>query len=110
MQEGKKMTQDRIYSIMEIQEMVTPIAEEYGVKSVILFGSYAKNEATADSDLDFLINKGLLCKYQDYVAFLKKLEEVFGKSVDLVTTSSLKSCSVRFQKNVYEEGVVLYER
>lgn len=104
------MAQDKIYSIMEIQKLVTPVAEEYGVQRVILFGSYAKNEATPESDLDFLISKGMLCKYQDYVAFFEKLERIFGKSIDLITTSSLESCSVRFQKNIDEEGIVLYER
>ena len=104
------MEQSKIYSISEIQDMVIPIAEEYGVEKVILFGSYATNEATSDSDLDFLISKGMLRKYQDYVAFFEKLEKIFKKSIDLMTTSSLESCSIDFQENVYNKGVVLYER
>lgn len=104
------MEQNKIYSVSEIRDMVFPIAEEYGVEKVILFGSYAKNEATSNSDVDLLISKGMLCKYQDYVAFFEKLERVFNKNVDLITTSSLESCSNDFRDNVYKEGIVIYER
>ena len=50
----------KIYSIDEIKAMVAPIAEQYGVARIFLFGSYARGEAKPDSDLDFRVDKGSL--------------------------------------------------
>ena len=41
-----------IYSIHEIQQRIAPVAKQYGVKAVFLFGSYARGEAREDSDID----------------------------------------------------------
>ena len=38
------------YTIEEIKDKVTPIAQKYGVKRISLFGSYARGEATENSD------------------------------------------------------------
>ena len=51
---------NKIYSISEIKDIVSPIAKKYGVENVYLFGSYARGEATPDSDLDLRIDKGKL--------------------------------------------------
>ena len=47
--EGGKLM---IYSIQEIQQRIAPIAKQYGLKAVFLFGSYARGEAREDSDID----------------------------------------------------------
>ena len=49
---------DKLYTLEEIREKVKPIAAAYGVERVYLFGSYARGEATAESDLDFRIDAG----------------------------------------------------
>ena len=41
-----------VYSVDEIKESIMPVARNYGVKRVMLFGSYARGEATEDSDID----------------------------------------------------------
>ena len=46
---------NKIYTIEEIQKIVSPIAAYHGVERVFLFGSYARGEATPDSDLDFRV-------------------------------------------------------
>ncbi len=46
------------YSIEEIKEKATPIAERYGIDSLTLFGSYARGDADENSDLDFYVGKG----------------------------------------------------
>ena len=43
-----------IYTIEEIKQKAIPIAQEYGVDSMSLFGSYARGVASEDSDLNFL--------------------------------------------------------
>ena len=52
------------YSIGEIRAIIAPIAREYGVKKIALFGSYAKGSATPKSDIDLhLIDTGDLWGY-----------------------------------------------
>lgn len=41
--------------IEKIKEMGKTLKEKYGARRVILFGSYAKGEATSDSDVDLLV-------------------------------------------------------
>ena len=41
-----------IYTISEIQAIVTPIAQKHKLKAVYLFGSYARGTATENSDVD----------------------------------------------------------
>lgn len=45
-----------IYTAEEIRRRITPIAVRYRLKAVYLFGSYARGEATDESDIDLLID------------------------------------------------------
>lgn len=44
-----------IYNIEDIKKIVKPIFDEYEVNRVLLFGSYARNEASLISDIDLCI-------------------------------------------------------
>ena len=43
-----------IYETKQIAELIHPVLDKYNVQKVVLFGSYAKGEATAKSDVDLL--------------------------------------------------------
>ncbi len=45
-----------IYTISELQRIITPIAQKYHLRAVYLFGSYARGTATENSDIDLLID------------------------------------------------------
>ncbi|MDR1676868.1 MAG: nucleotidyltransferase domain-containing protein [Deltaproteobacteria bacterium] len=45
-----------IYTLEQLKELITPIAKKYKLKSLWVFGSYARGEATEASDVDFLID------------------------------------------------------
>ena len=47
-----------IYTIDELKQKIVPIAARYNLPAVYLFGSYARNEATEESDVDILIDSG----------------------------------------------------
>ena len=51
-----------LFTIEEIKHRVRPVAEKYSLRAVYIFGSYARNEANADSDVDILTakNAGML--------------------------------------------------
>lgn len=72
-------------SIKQISEIVSEIAQEYDVKKITLFGSYADGKNTPQSDIDLLVefnseNVSLLT-----LSSLKyRLEELFGIDVDVI--------------------------
>lgn len=68
--------------------MISPIAQDHGVKSVSLFGSYAKGYATAESDVDLKIEKGQLRTLFQISSFRLAIEDVLQCSVDLVTSEA----------------------
>lgn len=95
---------NQIYSIDEIQSMVRPIAESYGVERIFLFGSYARGEATPTSDIDFRVDKGQVKGFA-FGGLINALSEALDKDVDVVTTASLDQ---DFLDYISKEEVLLY--
>ncbi|MDR3225304.1 MAG: nucleotidyltransferase domain-containing protein [Clostridiales Family XIII bacterium] len=96
-----------MYTISEISSIVTPIAEAYGIRKMAVFGSYARGEATKDSDLDFhIIDRGALRGLFRLSGFNIALKEKLQMDVDVVTSGSL---SEEFLKNISGEEIVVYE-
>lgn len=59
--------------------------KSFGVSRIFLFGSYARDEYTVDSDIDFLVEfKEGRGKFKDYSHLLNFLEDLFHKKIDLV--------------------------
>ena len=96
-----------IYTIEEIKRIAIPIVEEYGVVRLSIFGSYARDEANDDSDLDFLIDKGELRGLIQYCSLVQKLEDAFNCHVDLIT---MGVSDRDFLKRIQSEELVIYER
>ena len=96
---------DKIYTIDEIRKCITPIAKEYGVEKIYLFGSYARGDATESSDLDFRIDKGKIRGYFALGGLYNRLSDALNKPVDLVTTESLDA---EFIRGISSEEVLLY--
>jgi uncharacterized protein len=61
-----------------------------GVKSLSVFGSVARNEATENSDVDILVDFGAPASFDVYMDLKFFLEELLGTRVDLVTERGLK--------------------
>lgn len=62
----------------------------FGVHSLALFGSVARDEATETSDLDFLVEFEGTATFDRYMDLKFFLEDLFDRPVDLVTKRSLK--------------------
>ena len=97
-----------IYTIDEIKEKAIPIAIKYGVDSLAIFGSYARNEATSKSDIDFFVEKGELRTLFQMGAMQLDLEEALGQNVDLITLSGIKN--KEFCDEIINESIKLYEK
>lgn len=66
------------------------LTQKFGVKSLLLFGSLARNEATSSSDVDLLVEFNRPVGYFGLFALQDYLEKILGCSVDLGTPESLK--------------------
>jgi predicted nucleotidyltransferase len=62
----------------------------FGVNKIGLFGSYLRNEATENSDIDLLVDIQKDKKtFKNFLALNYFLEDLFEHKVELVTTQSL---------------------
>ena len=61
-----------------------------GVKSVSIFGSVARGEDRADSDVDILVEFNGRATFDRYMDTKFYLEELLGRKVDLVTPKAIK--------------------
>ncbi|MDR2357458.1 MAG: nucleotidyltransferase domain-containing protein, partial [Oscillospiraceae bacterium] len=83
-----------------------PIAERYGVRRVMLFGSYARGDATEDSDIDFHVWCRNLRSLFELGGLTADFEDALGKGVDIVTHDSLRK---RFYERIKDDEVLIYE-
>lgn len=75
--------------VKELRERRKELASRFGVTRIGLFGSHARDEADETSDIDFLVqfDAPTFDHYMDLKFFL---EELFGVSVDLVSSDAVK--------------------
>ena len=99
----------KIYTINEIKKILKKILENMPVYSVVLFGSYAKNLATANSDLDLVIDtREELMGFKLY-SLITKIEEEFNKNIDAFEKSEIIENS-KIDEEIKKTGVVVYEK
>jgi predicted nucleotidyltransferase len=67
---------------------------KYGVRSLLVFGSVARNEAVERSDVDLLVDFTLPPGFDGYMDLKFRLEELLGCRVDLVMRKALKPYAV----------------
>jgi predicted nucleotidyltransferase len=99
------MNKSETYDLAEIKRRLSPVFQTHGVKSAVLFGSYATGEATARSDIDILVDSGL--RGLDFVGLIEYVREALQKEVDLIEVHYLKKNS-RIEQEVSKNGVYIY--
>jgi predicted nucleotidyltransferase len=77
--------------VLRILKSIQPeLNQKYGVKSLALFGSVARDEATRKSDVDLLVEFDRPMGLFGLIALQLELEKILGCKVDLGTPDSLK--------------------
>ena len=97
---------DKTYSLSEIKTTLHPIFDAYGIRKAVLFGSYAKGEATDQSDVDLVIDchqRGL-----KFYGIINAIETGLQKECDVFRFSSIATDSP-ISKEIDETGVIIYE-
>lgn len=77
-----------VLKLKDIKRILKKILNEFGITEIYLFGSYARGEANANSDVDVLCDKGNIKTLIDQGILEDRLEAELGKKVDLVFLSS----------------------
>lgn len=102
---------ESVLSLASIKYLLLPIVHRYGLQSVSIFGSYARNEAKPSSDVDLLIDGGNYQGLVEYMNMVDEMRSVLGRNVDVVTQASLDRsrtvADLMFKKNVEKERIVL---
>ena len=89
-----------------LKEIVRPVAEQYGVERVSLFGSRARGEERPDSDYDFLISCRNIKSFFKLGGLLNSLEDALMGNVDIVTEDSSDR---EFIQDIKQDAVIVYE-
>jgi predicted nucleotidyltransferase len=71
------------------REAVRNLAVRHGGSNVRIFGSRARGEAEADSDVDLLVDMDASSSLLDLIAIKHDIEEELGIEVDIATEASL---------------------
>ena len=81
-----KNKEELIQRILDNQEII----RKYGVKQLGIFGSFVRNEATTDSDVDLFIE--FYPEYKTFKNFMRLydvFEAITGRKIEIVTPQSL---------------------
>lgn len=76
--------------IQSQKEQILSLARKNGAYDVRVFGSVARGEARADSDIDFLVKLEAGRSLLDLARFLRELQTLLGMPVDVVTEAGLR--------------------
>ena len=82
------LSRDDVVRILRGQREV--LKERFGVTEVYLFGSFARDEATEDSDVDVVVEFGNEPTFSTYFGAQVYLQELFGRDVDLATEQEIR--------------------
>lgn len=95
---------DRVYTQDEVFIAVRRLLKKYHAERAILFGSYARQEADASSDIDLIVIGGIKFDPTDVFCIAEELHRTLGKHVDVYELRELNAGSA-FYDTVMAEGV-----
>jgi predicted nucleotidyltransferase len=78
--------------------------ERFGVKSLRLFGSVARDEASGGSDVDLLVDFEESPTFSEFMRLRIYLEDLLGARVDLVTEKGLRE---RVRPEVEKDAILV---
>lgn len=95
-------------SIEEIKTYIMPIAEKYPIAKIILYGSYARGDASDASDIDLIVDSQGRLRNRKILAFGGELLGVLPVRVDVYDILEIANPSAMYD-NIQKEGVVIYD-
>lgn len=100
---------EKIYTIEEISTILRKILKDKPVYQVILFGSYAKQQASKNSDIDLIIDTKSELKGFSLLKLICELQESLKKEIDGFEKYEILEDSP-IDKEIKKNGVIVYEK
>lgn len=104
------MNYKRIYTLDEIKNIAQPVFASYdSIERAYLFGSYARNEATRKSDLDFMVvlKNDEVESFKDELRVSTDLMEAFDKHIDTINNFEVYKI---MPKTFERDKILIYEK
>jgi predicted nucleotidyltransferase len=98
-----------VYRVDEIKSKLYPVFAAAPVYRAILFGSYAKGDATEQSDVDIVVDGRGRLRGLAFYGVVEDIAATLSKKVDLIELSEIRHGSPILNE-IARQGVVLYER
>lgn len=98
------MTTWNLERLRQERAEIERIAARWGARNIRVFGSVARGEAGAQSDVDFLVHFDADRSLLDHGGLLMDLQELLGCEVDVVDEDAMRP---RFRDRVLREAVPL---
>ena len=95
------------YSIDDLQTVLDPIFKQAGVRKAVLFGSYAKGNANAGSDVDLLVDSGL--RGLAFFGLLEDVASALSVPVDMIDVTQIQAGSM-IEQEIQKSGVQIFEQ
>ena len=95
-------------SIEEIKSYISPVIAKYPVEKVILYGSYARGDASDTSDIDLVVESRGRLRNRKIFALGGELLDVLPVRVDVYDILEITNPSAMYE-NIQNEGVVIYD-
>jgi predicted nucleotidyltransferase len=89
----------------EVKQKISPILSRFGIKRAAVFGSVARGEAKAGSDVDILIELYEPLGLFKFARLNYLLEDALDKKVDLIKNTAIKPA---FRENILKDMVYIY--
>ena len=93
-----------IFSQERLIAMILPLLHKYHAQGAILFGSYARNEADAQSDIDLIVLGDSSFDPTNVFCIADELHRIAGKQVDVYALQEIDQNS-EFYRTILREGV-----
>jgi len=84
--------------ILEVLNSNRHLLKKYRVRKIGLFGSFSRNEASAKSDIDLLVDFEEKT-FDNYLDLTFELERLFNRKVDLLTEKGISPYILPYIKN-----------
>jgi len=82
------VTRDEVLALLRAHKAT--LAQRFGVADLVLFGSFARDRANEDSDVDLLVRFDGRATSNRYFGTQFYIEDLLGRPVDVVTDGALR--------------------
>jgi hypothetical protein len=97
---------DKVYTVDEIKELFVGIAKKYEIDEAYLFGSYARGDATTESDMDFYIRADKMKSLFILGGLYAEIKNAVKKNIDVITAKATMEKS--FEREMKKDLVKIY--